>query len=107
MVSRNRGVMTLAVVILGGLLGHDRLPAALAQGPKTSLRGAEFDAVVQKNVMIPMRDGVSLAADIYRPGRDGRPAAGRFYRSPSCSGSRCGVSEMCCSRWFRCSLPVW
>ena len=28
--------------------------------------------------MIPMRDGVQLAADIYRPARDGKPAAGRF-----------------------------
>ena len=25
-----------------------------------------------------MRDGVSLAADIYRPGRDGKPSPGRF-----------------------------
>ena len=53
-----------------------------AQGPKTSSRPAEYDAVVQKNVMIPMRDGVSLAADLYRPGRDGKPAPGR---SPRCS----------------------
>ena len=28
--------------------------------------------------MIPMRDGVSLAADIYRPGRDAKPSSGRF-----------------------------
>jgi putative CocE/NonD family hydrolase len=28
--------------------------------------------------MIPARDGVRLAADIYRPARDGKPAEGRF-----------------------------
>ncbi len=41
-------------------------------------RPAEFGVVVEKNVMIPMRDGVRLAADIYRPARDGTPAPGRF-----------------------------
>ncbi len=78
MFSRNHRVMTVAVVILGGLVAHDQSPYARAQGPKTSSRAAEYDAVMQKNVMIPMRDGVSLAADLYRPGRDGKPAPGRF-----------------------------
>ena len=31
-----------------------------------------FSAVVDKNVMIPMSDGVKLAADIYRPDAPGR-----------------------------------
>jgi len=31
-----------------------------------------------KNVMIAMRDGVKLAADIYRPARDGQSVAGKF-----------------------------
>ncbi len=36
---------------------------------------AEFDFTVDKNVMVPMRDGVKLAADIYRPkGADKTPA---------------------------------
>ena len=35
--------------------------------------------VVEKNVWILMRErGVHLAADIYRPARDGKPAQGRF-----------------------------
>lgn len=37
-----------------------------------------YDLVVSKNVMIPMRDGVKLATDLYRPARQGVPAAGRF-----------------------------
>jgi putative CocE/NonD family hydrolase len=35
------------------------------------------DVVVERNVMIPMRDGVRLATDIYRPAVDGRAAEGK------------------------------
>src|ERR1700694_3774773 len=31
-----------------------------------------------KNVMLPMRDGVRLATDVYRPARDGVLAEGKF-----------------------------
>ena len=34
--------------------------------------------VIAKNVMVPMRDGVSLAADIYRPAVDGEGLPGPF-----------------------------
>ena len=35
--------------------------------------------VVSRNVMVPMRDGVRLATDVYRPaGPDGEPVEGRF-----------------------------
>lgn len=37
-----------------------------------------YDSVVSKNVMIPMRDGVRLAADIYRPARNGVAVEGKF-----------------------------
>lgn len=42
--------------------------------------GREYSSsVVHKNVMIPMRDGVRLATDIYFPSDDGvKPAPGRF-----------------------------
>ena len=36
------------------------------------------DVVVERNVMIPMRDGVKLATDIYRPAVDGRPVERRL-----------------------------
>ena len=39
---------------------------------------AEYATVVAKDVMVPMRDGVRLATDIYRPAVDGEPAPGRF-----------------------------
>ncbi len=35
--------------------------------------GAELDFIVERDVMIPMRDGVKLASDIYRPAVDGQP----------------------------------
>ncbi len=38
----------------------------------------DYGIVVSKNVMIPMRDGVRLAFDIFRPGRDGDFVAGSF-----------------------------
>ncbi len=37
-----------------------------------------FDVVTLTDVMIPMRDGVRLATDIYLPARDGSVAPGRF-----------------------------
>ena len=38
----------------------------------------EYDVVVQKDVLVPMRDGVRLATDLYSPARDGAMAPGRF-----------------------------
>ena len=38
----------------------------------------QYDAICQSNVMIPMRDGVRLATDIYLPAIDGQPASGKF-----------------------------
>lgn len=32
----------------------------------------EYEVVVDRNVLVPMRDGVRLAVDVYRPGADGR-----------------------------------
>ncbi len=67
-------------LVLAGLLpllGPGSRPVR-AEPPRVSARPPEFGVVVEKNVMIPMRDGVRLAADIYRPARDGKPAPGRF-----------------------------
>ena len=36
---------------------------------------ADYDVVVTSNAMVPMRDGVRLAADIYRPARGDSPVA--------------------------------
>ena len=38
----------------------------------------QYDAICQSNVMVPMRDGVRLATDIYLPALNGQPASGKF-----------------------------
>ena len=38
----------------------------------------EYDVICQRDVMIPMRDGVNLATDIYFPATGGQRAEGRF-----------------------------
>ncbi len=38
----------------------------------------QYDTICQSNVMIPMRDGVRLATDIYLPATAGQPASGKF-----------------------------
>lgn len=37
-----------------------------------------FDVVVQRDVMVRMRDGVHLATDVYRPARNGTAVPDRF-----------------------------
>lgn len=44
-----------------------------AQVALTPAQPVAEDVVVHRDVMIPMRDGVRLATDIYRPARGGRP----------------------------------
>lgn len=38
----------------------------------------KYDVIVAKDIMVPMRDGVRLATDIYRPGRGGEAVVGKF-----------------------------
>jgi predicted acyl esterase len=46
----------------------------------------ELDVHLTENVPVPMRDGVRLATDVYRPARAGRPLADRrpvlLHRTP-------------------------
>ena len=63
-------VLALSLPPLGVLgLGN----SALAQPPRVADRPPEFEVDVETDVMIPARDGVKLAADLYRPARDGKP----------------------------------
>ena len=56
----------LTVSVLPGELRH------------TEAADARHEIKVQKDVMVPMRDGVKLATDIYLPAKDGEPVEGRF-----------------------------
>ena len=44
----------------------------------TSDKAAGYDVLVERDIMIPMRDGVRLATDVYRPARGGKAVEGRF-----------------------------
>ncbi len=54
-------------------------PAPLAA--QDALDSLESIAVIERKVMVPMRDGIGLATDIYRP-RSGSPAPTVFVRTP-------------------------
>ncbi len=75
--SRTTALRRIAWVLIGVAVCWSGRAAA-AQAPEASKRPAEFDVVVEKGVTIPTRDGVRLAADLYRPARGGKPADGRF-----------------------------
>src|SRR5262245_45479024 len=49
-----------------------------AEAPRVALSQATNEVVVEKDVRIPMRDGVKLAADVYRPAQNGAAMPGKF-----------------------------
>jgi len=65
--------LAIPLAILAGPSAQDD-PTA----PPLARRAAEYEVVVDRDAMIPARDGVRLAADLYRPARDGKPIEGRF-----------------------------
>ena len=50
-----------------------------------TLSQPEYDVIVMEDVMVPARDGVRLATDIYLPARDGEPGgcARHHVQAPS------------------------
>ncbi len=58
-----RAFLALALILIASLGQAD-------QGP--------YDVALQHNVMVPMRDGVRLATDVYLPAKDGQPLAERL-----------------------------
>jgi putative CocE/NonD family hydrolase len=71
-------IVALAVTSLLLALGATREPTA-AQEDITAL--LEANAVIEQKVMVPMRDGVRMAADVYRPKTD-EPVPIIFSRTP-------------------------
>jgi hypothetical protein len=62
-------------LVAAGLLGCLALILVAGQRPRAN---ADVSYVVAKNVMVPMRDGVLLATDIYFPAKDGARREGKF-----------------------------
>jgi putative CocE/NonD family hydrolase len=66
----NRRELGIRFLQLATLLGVPSLGSTAEPG--------EFDVIVQRDVMMPMRDGVRLATDVYRPSLQGRFVSQRF-----------------------------
>lgn len=66
----SRSALAAGALVLAVTAGPS-LARAQATGASTA-----YDVVVLSNLMVPMRDGVSLATDVYLPARDGRPLEG-------------------------------
>src|SRR5215510_5402185 len=49
-----------------------------AQIPQTTHIDPSYEVIVEKNIFVPARDGVRLAMDLYRPGRNRSPVNERF-----------------------------
>ncbi|MBS1877326.1 MAG: CocE/NonD family hydrolase [Acidobacteria bacterium] len=61
------------------ILAAPALVCLLAAGLMTAQpEPAAYTVHASRDVMIPMRDGVRLAANIFRPARDGQPVEGKF-----------------------------
>jgi putative CocE/NonD family hydrolase len=51
--------------------------ATLARGARAEA-AEPYEVVLESNIRVPMRDGLKLATDVYRPARNGKAVAGRF-----------------------------
>ncbi len=56
-----------------GLICPFRGGRRLVEGSKSNC-----DFLVERDIMVEMRDGVSLSTDVYRPAKDGKPLHGKF-----------------------------
>ena len=71
-------VAVLSTLLVGTLMVLRLAPARMATVTAPSSRPAEYEVVVKTDVMIPMPDGIQLAADIYYPARNGKAVEGKF-----------------------------
>ncbi|HUK32048.1 MAG TPA: CocE/NonD family hydrolase, partial [Candidatus Acidoferrum sp.] len=69
-----RLILVLPLFALAFILVH---PTSRADFPAPQEQ-PRYEVITQKNVMIPMRDGVPLAVDVYLPGKNGAVATGKF-----------------------------
>ena len=61
------------IVISAAFLNNGEMP-----GAEASERRASYDVIVDRNVMVPMRDGVKLATDLHFPAIDGKRLPGKL-----------------------------
>jgi predicted acyl esterase len=72
--------------------------------PTARPSGPEFDVHLTESVPVPMRNGVRLATEVYRPARDGRPLTDRrpvlLHRTPYSKAETEATSGECQCRYF-------
>lgn len=73
MIARSRGLESVSLMLFMLLLS-----AAVAAGQDPSKGAGQYGVIVVKDVMVPMRDGVKLATDLYLPASGGAVAPGKF-----------------------------
>ena len=65
---------------------------------------ASYEVRVERNVMMPLRDGVRLATDIYCPSVNGQRASGRFpvvlIRTPYDKTAKAGIGKYYAERGY-------
>ena len=66
------GLVGLLVVGSTALSGQQAVPTEVGHYDETKLSKPTHGVVTELNVPVPMRDGVRLSADIYRPDADGK-----------------------------------
>jgi uncharacterized protein len=90
---------TLSGLLLLVLLAALSLPLVPAQPPAVPRSEARFEVVVEKDVLVPVRDGTKLALDLYVPAQAGRPLPGKhptlLARTPY---NKAGTAAE--ARWF-------
>jgi putative CocE/NonD family hydrolase len=94
-----RTLASLAILCLAFPAGRppgEQTGQPWAHWDESKLSRPEYKAVVDENVKIPMRDGVNLTADVYRPDAPGRLPA-LLLRTPY---SKRGMGEERDSRWL-------
>lgn len=71
----------LSTVLAGALLAVT-VSTAASQTAAPRLQPLEAAAVIERKVMVPMRDGIRLATDVYRPKQASGPVPTIFVRTP-------------------------
>jgi len=66
----------IVLIVWVTTLTAQQTPTPAVKNPFDS--DAKYDAVIYKNVMVSMRDGVKLACNIYRPALNGKLVEGKF-----------------------------
>ncbi|MBI4540086.1 MAG: CocE/NonD family hydrolase [Gemmatimonadetes bacterium] len=70
--------VALASLAVSTLVSLQAAPRAATAQESEGNDGLYEVVLFKENVMVPMRDGVRLATDIYRPARNGQPVDGKF-----------------------------